>query len=54
MGTPQIIWIILVLLDLGVNLALHGEPRNTNYSFGTALINVGINVVLLWCGGFFG
>ena len=53
MGTPQIILLVLVALNLLANAYLHGKPRNGNYNLLTALINAGIIIWLLVAGGFF-
>ncbi|UWG96827.1 hypothetical protein LPY66_18410 [Dehalobacter sp. DCM] len=52
MGTPQIIYIVLIALSLGINIAEHGKPRSNNnawYAVISAAITTGI---LIW-GGFF-
>ena len=53
MGIPQIIMIIIIGLNLGMNLAKNGEPRESNYSFGIALIGAAIEAGILYWGGFF-
>lgn len=53
MGIPQIIIIIIYGLNLGINLAKNGEPRESNYSFGIALVATAIEAGLLYWGGFF-
>lgn len=53
MGIPQIIMIIVIGLNLGINLAKNGEPRDGDYSFGIALIGAAIEVGILYWGGFF-
>ena len=53
MRIPQIILIIIMGLDLGINLANNGKPRDGNYSFGVALVGVAIEAGLLYWGGFF-
>jgi hypothetical protein len=50
---PQFLWLFLVVLNLGVHLAKHGEPLTTQYSFGYALARVTFTLWLLWAGGFF-
>jgi hypothetical protein len=53
MGAPQLLWIVLNALGLGVALATHGQPRKPG-SFGYTLIAFGIEMMLLVWGGFFG
>ena len=54
MGTPQIIFIVLLGLNLGVGLAQHGTPKTGNNSFMSAFLGTIIQVGLLYWGGFFG
>lgn len=53
MGIWQIIWICIMAISLGVNLALHGKPKKGNNNFFVALISFGIQLVPLIFGGFF-
>jgi hypothetical protein len=53
MGTPQIIWIALMAVSLGISLSKHGEPKKGKNSFWTALISFGIQLAILTWGGFF-
>lgn len=53
MGAPQIIWIVLVTLSVGLHLSKHGEPRTERYSFWGMLLNAAITAGLLYWGGFF-
>lgn len=53
MGIPQICYIVLITLGLGISLAKHGEPKG-DYNFFTTLIAVAIQIGLLILGGFFG
>ena len=53
MGIYQLIVIGLYLVSLGIHLAKHGEPKEGNYSFWSALFST---VMILFCltkGGFF-
>ena len=50
---PQIIYIVLMGISLGVALIKHGEPREHNYHFGLSLLGALISVGLLYWGGFF-
>lgn len=54
MKTPQIIMIIIMSMNLTINLVKDGEPRDGKYSFFGALFGAGINIAILWWGGFFG
>lgn len=45
--------IIILCLEVGINLAKHGEPKEHNYSFPLSLVNAGIWCLLLIKGGFF-
>lgn len=53
MGIPQICYIVIIALGLGITLAKHGEPKEDNYNFFTALFGAFIQVGLLILGGFF-
>lgn len=50
---PQIIWIALWAMNLGINACKHGEQTNGKYNFFVASISAGINVWILSAGGFF-
>ena len=53
-GIAQIIWIVLAILGLGITIARHGQAREGKYNFWTQLVGLGINVAILYFGGFFG
>lgn len=53
MNWPQITWIALVSLGLGMTLMKHGEPRTDKHSFWWALFGALATAWLLWCGDFF-
>lgn len=53
MGIPQIIMIIFFAMDLGINLAKHGEDKKGKYNIWVALICALIEFFILYCGGFF-
>jgi hypothetical protein len=50
---PQIIWFVIALLNLGVELARHGEERTGEHNFFNSLISFTLTVSLLAWGGFF-
>ena len=52
MAWPQIIFLALTLLGLGINMGLHGERQNP-HNFWTALFGSVVSVSLLYWGGFF-
>lgn len=52
-GWPQIIYIVLLSMSLGMSAAKHGE-RRPDYSFWNAVISAAVTLHLLWWGGFFG
>lgn len=53
LGIWQIIWICMMAVSLGVNLAVHGKPKKGNNNFFIALIAFCIQLVPLIFGGFF-
>ena len=53
MNWPQITWIALVSLGLGMTLVKHGEPRTGTRSFWWELFGTLATAWLLWSGGFF-
>lgn len=52
MGIPQIIYLFLAAMGLGLALANDGKPQPP-YSFIKSLISSAIVLSLLWWGGFF-
>lgn len=54
MAWPQIVWLVLAALGLGMYAAKHGQPRTDSYSFWAALFATAINAYILYAGGFFG
>lgn len=53
-GIPQIIWISLVSMELGICLVKNGQPKTDKYSFGWSLFSVIVSSIILYFGGFFG
>ena len=49
---PQIIYLALAFMALGISLAKHGESRS-NHNFGLTLLSMAIAIYILWWGGFF-
>lgn len=49
---PQITWVVLVALSLGIHAAKHGQPRDP-YNFGLSVISAVLAAGLLYAGGFF-
>lgn len=52
-GWPQITLLAILALNLGINLARHGERKNEKYNFFIALFGIGLDLFLLYMGGFF-
>lgn len=54
MGTPQIIWFVLIGLSLGADIARHGKPKTGAHNANHSAIALALGAGLLWWGGFFG
>lgn len=54
MGIPQVIFVILITMDITVDICCHGQPKQGKYSVWCALIQNSLLTALLWWGGFFG
>ena len=52
-GWPQIVMAAILFLNLGLALAKDGTPRQGKESFPKTFVGVAINVIILYCGGFF-
>ena len=52
MGTPQIIYLSLISINLLASAYLHGHDKGKHNIFH-ALINAGLTIGLLYWGGFF-
>lgn len=55
MSIVQIIVIVILAMDLGINLVKHKEPKDgssAEYNFWISLLSTIIWVVILWFGGF--
>ena len=54
MGIPQVIFVILITIDITVDVCFHRQPKQGNHSAWCALIQDGLLAALLYWGGFFG
>ncbi|PLY35987.1 lytic murein transglycosylase [Pectobacterium carotovorum] len=54
MDWPQITWIVIASLGLGVELSKHGQPRTGTRNAWVQLFATLFAAWLLWSGGFFG
>lgn len=54
MGWPQITWIVLAAIGVGIHVAKHGEPHKGKRTAWPVLIRVAFCAWLLSAGGFFG
>ena len=52
MFLPQIIYVSLCLLGLGIALGQHGKPKTGKYNSWYSLISFTIHIYLLYVGGF--
>jgi len=50
---PQLIYIALVLVSFGINLAEHGKPRTGKYNAWISFFSLIIAMTILYYGGFF-
>ena len=53
MNFCKIIFIGIYVLNLGINLGLHGQTKTTTYNFWTAFLGTAIAFGLLFGAGFF-
>lgn len=54
MGIPQVIFVILMTVDITVNTCFHRQPKKCKHSVWYALIQDAVFAALLYWGGFFG
>ena len=54
MRWPQIVTIVLLALNLGLTIPLHGEEKNGKHNFWLELGSTIFTVLLLYAGGFWG
>jgi hypothetical protein len=50
---PQITYLAMVLIGLGIRISKHGKPKTGNENVFYDLIATGIVITLLYFGGFF-
>jgi hypothetical protein len=50
---PQLTYLALVALRLGISLAQHGQFKTEKHSFFTQLVGASLGLFLLYQGGFF-
>jgi len=50
---PQIVYLLLMALGLGIAMERHGKPKADKYNFTIDLISTALSAALLWWGGFF-
>lgn len=53
MHWPQLVWLALVMIGLGVDVARHGRPKTGKYNLWASLAALLIAVAILYFGGFF-
>ncbi|WP_156129088.1 hypothetical protein [Chitinibacter sp. ZOR0017] len=53
MSYPQLIWLALNGIALGIALSEHGKPKTGKHSFWSTLIAVGLGYWIVSAGGFF-
>lgn len=54
LGTPQVIYLVLLLISTGIRIARYGEPKRDSYDFTDLVIAPALSISLLYWGGFFG
>lgn len=52
-GLPQLFYICLLMMDLGVEMSKHGQLKVRKYNAWSTLIADGIIILILLAGGFF-
>ena len=53
MGSPQIILLVLLGLNLLASAYLHGKPKSGKHNLFLAMLNAGVLLWILISGGFF-
>lgn len=54
MEWPQLVYLGMVFLSMGMALGKHGEPMTGKYNFFTTVISGILQILILKAGGFFG
>lgn len=54
MGAPQITYLIISALGVGIVMTKHGEGRTDKYNFWTTLLGILVQIGIMYWGGFFG
>lgn len=54
MGIWQIIYVGILMLSLGINMAQHGKTEVKKHNFWYSFVACVIQLGILWAGGFFG
>lgn len=50
---PQIIWLALIFMSMGLSWEKHGKVSNKPENAWAALISLCLQILILWWGGFF-
>lgn len=53
LGIPQLCMLAILFTSVGINLALHDEKMQGKYNFWWSLICAGLDLFILYKGGFF-
>lgn len=51
---PQIIYICLLAMGIGISMSRHGDPKTGTHSVWSTIFATTIVVAILYWGGFFG
>lgn len=54
MQWPQLVYLALMFLTLGIELSKHGETYTLKHNFWIYLIEIVLQIFILKIGGFFG
>ena len=54
MGVPQIIYICLFAMGIGMEIVRHGKEKEGKHNATLTLISTAICATVLWWGGFWG
>ena len=53
LGAPQLIYLALAFMDIGVETVKHGEPKDGIHNFWATVMARTLMIGLLYWGGFF-